>query len=77
MKIKQLANAIAATLGTTDQEAPEGHVYAAVMGQFSLDEFQAAVAVLVSVGLLERRAGPCLVSTLKLRAIMAGQTVSA
>lgn len=68
---RALANLIAATLGETDQPIPEGHVYAAVMGRTDPDTFERAIAALIAVGLIERRAGPVLVSTEKCRAIVA------
>lgn len=48
---------LAEIIGETIQEvgvAPEGTLYAAVMGTFSLSEFNAAVAVLVERGTVRK-----------------------
>ncbi len=70
MDTKQLANVLAATLAETDAEVPEGHLYAAVMGHTGLDQFQTCVDVLAKLGLIERKSGPCVKSTPKLRALV-------
>lgn len=73
-RIKTLANVIASTLAEVPADpigTPEGHIYAAVMGRFSLEEFQTALDVLAKVGLIERKAGPTIHATAKCRQVFA------
>ncbi|MEQ1726769.1 MAG: hypothetical protein ABL982_00195 [Vicinamibacterales bacterium] len=51
---QRLALAISDTLREV-KEAPSGHLYAAVMGEFSLDDYTRAVAALKSAGQVEER----------------------
>jgi hypothetical protein len=80
-RLKLLTNLILAAVAEGETAAgnhvsyglgiPEGHLYAAVMGRFSLDEFQAAVNLGVQVGCLTRHPGPVIKGTDKLRAAFA------
>lgn len=71
MNTRILANIIAETIGEVEAEIPEGILYAGVMAHCHLDQFQAIISTLHQVGLIERRAGPTVIATPKLRAIVA------
>lgn len=42
-------------------EVPSGHLYAVLMGQLSLDQYNAVIAVLVRAGLVEKQPSHLLV----------------
>lgn len=59
-----LALAVLSTVNET-KEAPEGVLYAGLMGMMDLDGFQRIIGGLVETGLLVRRPGPCVAITEK------------
>lgn len=77
-RLKLLTNLILATAAEMPADdaigIPEGHIYAAVMGKFSIDEFTAAVDLGVKVGCLTRHPGPTIKGTEKLRLAFARVT---
>lgn len=68
-RMRTLCSLILVAVGESVDPVPEGHIYAVLMGHYSLDEFQTAVSVGVDVGCLTREPGPCLGATEKLRKV--------
>ncbi len=73
MDTKQLFNVLASTIGEIDDGMgiPEGHLYAGCMAHCDLSQFQTVIALMADLKLIERRAGPCVIRTEKLRAALA------
>lgn len=69
-EVRRAVTAIAATVGETPDGAPEGVIYAAMMGLCDLHQFQCMVDILLDAGLVTRRSH-VLYPTPKLTAAMA------
>jgi len=54
-RMAKITMAIAGAVAATPTGAPSGPMYAALMGEVSLDEYETAVGILVRTGLVERR----------------------
>lgn len=59
-QLVKMAKVIAAAIMEAG-EIPSGHLYAALMSQMSLDEYNSLISVLVRAGLVEKQASHLLV----------------
>lgn len=71
MDLKTLGNVIASTVAETDEGmgVPSGILYAGLMGECTLNEYNAAITILKKIGLIKERYN-CLHPTEKLKEIM-------